>query len=148
MTVSKVAMDYSVEKIEKALLEYFVRNLQSLSDKKIKFIDIGVFPWHAKVEISFYESGDSAAIDDIAAWNLYDYGNMYEGGWDSGIEVAKDLEREWNIDNDILPFLFDFSSAITSPEVKSVINKYNLEQGFRVQILEPDSSDSENYCEW
>ncbi len=72
-------MDYSIEKIEKALLEYFEKNRQPLSDKKIKLIDIGVFPWHAKVEISFYESGDSAAIDDIAAWSLYDYANMYEG---------------------------------------------------------------------
>ncbi|WP_027710428.1 hypothetical protein [Zooshikella ganghwensis] len=141
-------MDYSIEKIEKALLEYFERNLQPLSDKKIKLIDIGVFPWHAKVEISFYVSGDSVAIDDIAAWSLYNYANMYEGGWDSGMEVAKDLEREWNKDNDILPFLFDFSSAVTSAEVRSVINKFNLESGFSIQILDPDSSDSENYCEW
>jgi len=141
-------MDYSIEKIEKALLEYFERNRQSLLDKKIKLIDIGVFPWHAKVEISFFESGGSAAIDDVAAWSLYDYANMYEGGWDSGIEVAKDLEREWKKDNDIFPFLFDFSSAVTSAEVREVINKYNLESGFGVQILDPDSSDSENYCEW
>ena len=141
-------MDYGIEKIEKALREYFERNWQLLSDKKIKLIDIGVFPWHAKVEISFYESGDSAAIDDIATWSLYDYANMYEGGWDSGMEVAKDLEREWNKDNDILPFLFDFSSAVTSAEVRNVINKFNLESNFSVQILDPDSSDSENYCEW
>ncbi len=64
------------------------------------------------------------------------------------MEVAKDLEREWNLDNDILPFLFDFSSAVTSTKVRNIINKFNLKSGFRVQILEPDSSDSENYCEW
>ncbi|WP_445363676.1 hypothetical protein ACJJIQ_03125 [Microbulbifer sp. ANSA003] len=141
-------MEYSIEKIEKALLEYFEINRQGLSDKKIKLIDIGVFPWHAKVEISFYESGDNAATDDIAAWGLYDYANMYEGGWDSGLEVAKDLESEWKKDNDILPFLFDFSSAVTSSEVRAVIQKLNLESGFYVQILDPDSSDFENYCEW
>ena len=141
-------MEYSIEKIEKALFEYFEKNRQILSDKKIKIIDIGIFPWHAKVEVSFYESGDSAAIDDIAAWDLYDFANMYEGGWDSGLEVAKDLEREWAKDNDILPFLFDFSSAVTSTDVRAVINKFNLDPDFYVQILDPDSNGSENYCEW
>ncbi len=61
------------KKIEKALLEYFRSNLERLSDKEIDLIDIGVFPWHSKIEVSFYESGDSASLDDIAAWKLYDF---------------------------------------------------------------------------
>ncbi|MDF4259688.1 hypothetical protein P7M41_25425 [Vibrio parahaemolyticus] len=66
-------MEYCIKKIEKALLEYFRSNLERLSDKEIDLIDIGVFPWHSKIEVSFYESGDSASLDDIAAWKLYDF---------------------------------------------------------------------------
>ncbi|WP_180914381.1 hypothetical protein [Vibrio parahaemolyticus] len=96
------------KKIEKALLEYFRSNLERLSDKEIDLIDIGVFPWHSKIEVSFYESGDSASLDDIAAWKLYDFSSMNEGHWNLGLDVAEDLSKEWDKSRDILPFLFDF----------------------------------------
>ncbi|MCO1336910.1 hypothetical protein MO867_21515 [Microbulbifer sp. OS29] len=141
-------MIYCIEKIENAFLEYFEKNVLDLLDRKIKLIDIGIFPWHSRVEISFYLSDEKSAIDDVAAWKLYDHGSMYEGGWDSGLAIAKDLEAEWKKDNDILPFIFDFSSAITSSKVRGSIKKYNLDEDFSLQILNPDSIDSKNYCEW
>ncbi|EGQ8512252.1 hypothetical protein P3594_07350 [Vibrio parahaemolyticus] len=145
---SEEKMEYCIKKIEKALLEYFRSNLERLSDKEIDLIDIGVFPWHSKIEVSFYESGDSASLDDIAAWELYDFSSMKEGHWNLGLDVAEDLSKEWDKSRDILPCLFDFSSAVTSDAVRAAIGEYKLSNNFCVQILDPDKPNSKNYCEW
>ena len=139
---------YSIEKIEKALIEYFSANIEKLKGEVIKTVDIGVFPWNSKVEISFYVVNDSAEFDDIAAWIYYDVSNMFEGGWESGKEVGEDLNKEWNCDKDILPFLFDMSSAVTAKSIRDILARYNIDNDFFVQILNPDNSDSKNYCEW
>lgn len=139
-------MEYCIEKIESILEKKLINAADDFGGRELKAIDIGVFPWHKKIELSFLFSEDSAEIDDIAAWPHYDYSKMNEGGWEDALDLANDIAEIWNEDKDAMPIFMDFGTAATSENVNKVINRFNLSPEFTVQVLDPDDSNSENFC--
>ncbi|PSU86453.1 hypothetical protein C0W35_22290 [Photobacterium kishitanii] len=139
-------MEYSIENIEQLLEEKLSEALSKFRGKELRIIDIGVFPWISEINISFLFSEDSEEEDDIAAWRYFDYSKIFEGGWDQAKELAMKMNEIWVEDNDPIPFLLDFNSAATSEKVTYVINQFKLAPDFRVQVLNPDDSNSENFC--
>lgn len=59
-------MKYCIEKIESLLAERLNEALSEFKSKELNIIDIGVFPWHSKIELSFLFSSDDVFEDDIA----------------------------------------------------------------------------------
>ena len=139
-------MEYSIESIEQLLAEKLSEALSEFREKEVRIIDIGVFPWHSEINVSFLFSEDSEEDDDIAAWPYFDYSKIFEGGWDQAKELAKKMNEIWLEDNDPTPFFLDFGSAATSEKVTKLIKQFKLAPDFRVQVLNPDDSNSENFC--
>ncbi len=55
------------------------------TDRKLKILDVGIFPWHGLIELStYYENDDTDGncyIDDIASWPAYNFSAQREGEW-------------------------------------------------------------------
>nr|WP_086939930.1 hypothetical protein [Thaumasiovibrio occultus] len=139
-------MNYSIESIEQLLAEKLLEALAEFGGKELRIIDIGVFPWHSEISISFLFAQDSSDVDDIAAWPHFDYSKIFEGGWDKAKVLAKEMNEIWRKDNDPIPFFLDFGSAATSEKVTNIINRFKLSPDFSVQVLNPDDPNSENFC--
>jgi hypothetical protein len=120
--------------------------LDEFGSRELKIIDIGVFPWHSKIEVSLLFTSEDAPVDDIAAWPNFDYSKMSEGGWKEAESIVREMNEEWEKDCDAMPFLMDFASAATSNKVNEVIKSFSLSDDFVLQILDPDDSDSDNFC--
>ena len=140
-------MDYCIEKIEAVLESKLLEISKTLGGKELSILDIGVFPWHTKLEFSFLFSHDDIEEDDIASWPHYDFTDMSEGQWEEGKEIARDINAIWEESFDAFPIFLDFASAATSEKVNNVLKKFNLAPDFKVQVLDSDNSDSPNYCE-
>lgn len=139
-------MEYCIETIEQLLEEKLSEALADFRDQELRIIDIGVFPWHSEISISFLFSEDSADEADIAAWPHFNYSRIFEGNWEKGRELGKIMNHMWLKDTDSIPFFLDFWSAATSERVSNTIKKFNLAQDFRVQVLDSDDANSENFC--
>ncbi len=61
-------MEYSRENIEQLLEGKLLEAVDNFGKKELRIIDVGVFPWHSEISVSFLFSEDSAEEDDIAAW--------------------------------------------------------------------------------
>lgn len=118
-------MKYCIKKIEGVLEKKILEAVNFFGDRELQMIDIGVFPWHKTIELSFLLSEDETEIDDVAAWPHYDHSKMSEGGWDDAIELANDIAEIWNQDRDAIPIFIDFATAATSEKVQRVVNQFN-----------------------
>lgn len=139
-------MEYGIENIEQLLEEKLLEALIEFKEKELRIIDVSVFPWHSEISISFLFAEDTSEEDDIADWPYFDYSKIFEGGWDQAKDLAKRMNEIWIQDNDPIQFFLDFGSAATSDKVSAIIKKFNLAPDFRVQVLNPDNSNSENFC--
>lgn len=154
-------MEYSVEAIESVLgpkLKQLAEELsarETVKDRALRIVDLGVFPWFQTIEISFLFEGDKivgmdeiAADDEIADWPFYDISGINEGRWPEAEPLAAEMAGDWNdSDNPVLtPFLQDFAKALQSPKLKQALSDLNLADDFTFQILNPDLDDSPNYC--
>jgi hypothetical protein len=139
-------MEYCIENIEIILEEKLKEALEEFKTKELRIIDVGVFPWHSEINLSFFFSNDTADEDDIAAWPNFNYSNIHEGGWDQAKEIATKMNGMWEKDCDAIPFFLDFGSAAISERITTIVNRFNLAKNFKIQVLDPDDSNSENYC--
>ena len=114
--------------------------------RPIRILDVGIFPWHTSIELSFLCDGDTADPEDTADWPLYNFSNIYEGKWDAAKLVCEAMNAEWNRSHDIVFILRVAAAAIDSTEVRQAIHHLPRSSDFRVRILDPDDSDSPNYC--
>lgn len=139
-------MDYCIEKIED-MLEHKLSQLASKYEaKELRVLDIGVFPWHGMIELSLLFEGDNAELDDVAAWPYYNCSNINEGGWDEAKELSLQMNNIWEKERDATPIFLDFASAALSEKVTSAVQKFRLSEDFIIQLLDPDDSESENFC--
>jgi len=154
-------MEYSVEAI-KSVLEPKLKQLseefshsEAVKGRKLRIVDLGVFPWFQTIEISFLFEGDQivgmdevAADDEIADWPFYDISGINEGRWPEAESLAAEMAGDWNdSDNpELIPFLQDFAKAAQSPELKQALSVLNLADDFTFQVLNPDLDNSPNYC--
>lgn len=93
-------MEYNRENIEQLLEGKLQQALSDFGEKELKIIDVGVFPWHSEISVSFLFSEDSAAEDDIAAWPHFDYSKIFAGDWEQARELAKRMNEKWATNND------------------------------------------------
>lgn len=154
-------MEYSIEAIASVLepklkqLADELSNSDAVNGRKLRIVDLGVFPWFQTIEISFLFEGDQivgmdevAADDEIADWPFYDISGINEGRWPEAEPLAAEMAGDWNdSDNpELIPFLQDFARAAQSPELKQALSALNLADDFTFQILNPDLDNSPNYC--
>lgn len=154
-------MKYTIQNIE-LILESKLKQLaeevchsEAVKGRKLRVVDVGVFPWFQTIEISFLFEGDKivgmdevAADDEIADWPFYDISGINEGRWPEAEPLAAEMAGDWNdSDNpELIPFLQDFAEAAQSPTLKQALSALKLADDFTFQILNPDLDNSPNYC--
>ena len=139
-------MDYCIETIEELLKDKLFEAVLHFGSKELKKVDIGVFPWHSTIELSLYFTENSADINDVASWPNFNFSKMSEGGWPEGKELAIIMNQEWEETTDAIPYFLDFGTAASSDKVKETLEMFNLANDFKIQVLNPDERNSENYC--
>ena len=131
--------------LEDILVKILTDAVSEFSTKEIKIIDIGIFPWHNYIELSFLFADDNCDSDDIASWKYYNYSQFNEGKWQEVETVIQELHKDWEKNNDIVTLLKKVAFVVKSNKVNEEIQKFNKASLFKVQILNPDDSNSPNY---
>lgn len=111
----------------------------------IRIFDIGLFPWHESIELSFLCEGDMAEEEDVADWPLYNVSNIQEGEWLEALPICRLLNTKWKEEANLAPMLEMFASALKSAQVQKAIGQLPLASTFKIQLLDPDDPDSPNY---
>ncbi|MGF1689599.1 hypothetical protein L4C36_23685 [Photobacterium japonica] len=136
-----------VGEIEKVLAIRLSQIFNDFDDRQLRAVDITVFPWYKKIEMSFLVSGDDASIEHVRAWEYFDYLGMSTGSWEDARVLANEVYVIWNQEKDPASIFNDFGRAATSQAVTKVLNRYNLSADFIMQVKDPDDRNSPNYCE-
>ena len=125
--------------------------------RPIRIFDVGVFPWHESLELSFFcegdeddekSGGDRAYEDDVASWPLYNFSAMEEGEWQSAEPICAVLSTQWESQEpNLVPMLQLVVQALKSEPVQQALSQLPQAADFRIQVLDPDDPESPNYYE-
>lgn len=83
------------QQFEKAIVAQIEK--MQIPAKMLKF-DVGVFPWHASIELSALFEGDESDncfVDDIASWPAYNFSEQYEGKWPAVISLVEVMGNDY-----------------------------------------------------
>ncbi len=116
-----------------------------LSLHPIRIFDVGIFPWHTSIELSFLCEGDAADEDDIAAWPHYNFSAINEGKWQSAKPICEQIEAQWNETLDVVPVLKMVANCLRFENVQDAISQLPRASDFQIQVLNSDDADSPNY---
>jgi len=125
-----------------------IKKLQKIQNdfknKSLKAIDIGVFPWFDSFEVSFLVEGDESLLDDIAAWEYYDYTGFNEGKWEELKPILKQIKQEYEKKDK--EYIFKkVANIFHTKELEDIINNYNKKESFIIQVLDSDEPSRRNY---
>jgi hypothetical protein len=132
--------------LEQALIKKLKQTANEFADRTFRVVDIGIFPWHSSIELSFLFEEDDDHIDDIAAWKYYDYSQMNEDSWPEAKVVAIDLNKIWSHGCHIDSILSAVARVMASKNISDILDGFKKTSDFRVQILDPDDANSRNYA--
>src|SRR5690242_14457357 len=86
------------EEIEDVLADKFDALTGEFSGRTIRRLDIGIFPWHASIEISVLLEDDRCDPKDIAAWPHHNVSDLAEGKWPQAVDLCKRMMKMWEAD--------------------------------------------------
>ncbi|MDP8033683.1 hypothetical protein QJU43_04155 [Pasteurella atlantica] len=138
-------MSYNLNNIEKVIANKLQEAVHIYKNRELKVLDIGIFPWHKSIEISLLFSDEKVDVDDIAAWENYNFSDIYEGKWQEAQIIGDEMYQVWEKECNVIPILEDFAEAVSSDTVTNIIKMFNLAPDFVVQLLNPDDSESKNF---
>lgn len=128
-----------------------------LSGQKMRILDLGCFPWHGYLELSFLTTHEPQmkGIRDKKActgnWRLYDFPHTFVSGWPQAIDLAKRMKRTYAAYAEPAAFAqscFEACArALRSKQVARALSDYRLTDDFELRVLDPDDSHSRNYCQ-
>jgi len=128
------------EKLTNAIL---IKLQQIDSAKELEVLDVGVFPWHATMELSAFYKGDEFE-DDIASWPYYDFSRQTEGLWPEVNELCRSMSERYNLDtSNKVSYFKAVAEVMGSTEVTELLKTKSLSEKFRIDVL--DSDTDENY---
>ena len=124
----------------------------SLSQETIRVFDLGCFPWHGYLELSFLTDDEprltdkSNALSCVADWKLYNFAPR----WARGHTLGKSMRACWHSAADKKAVADQYfracAAAVCSSEVSGALGAYRRSRDFVVRVVDPDDSESPNYC--
>jgi len=107
--------------------------------KKLKVLDVGIFPWDGFIELSAFYEGDEFE-DDIASWPNYNFSNQTEGLWPEANELCRSMSESYIQDASHAVVYFKAAAEIMSnSEITQFLKTKSLSENFRIDLLDPDT---------
>jgi hypothetical protein len=115
--------------------------------QELKRLDVGVFPWHASIELSLLFVDDDCDERDIASWRYYDASHASAGRWPETQHLLKQMGDFWLRDAKSSDRIFAaVGGAMSTPVVQVELNRFKLLSDVTVTLYDPDNRSSPNYC--
>lgn len=123
-----------------------------LKGSPVVAFDLGCFPWHGRIELSFLTAADLDAdpglIDrsEIASWPHYDFVGVTEP-WPVGKELGQQMADLYHDADDakddiravVEAFLRASAEAVATPEVTAALNELTRDPRFQIRVQHPDT---------
>lgn len=141
-----------VEMLAAAVADELGRWEARLASETMVIFDLGCYPWHGYLELSFLTANEPQlserlAEDNIAEWRLYNFAPQ----WPAGKPLAQRMKEHWSKDPNkagVSELYFSIcAEAMLSGRVSSALASYKLHPTFHVRVLNPDDRHSGNCCE-
>ncbi len=140
-------MDLWKRSLEVALSKKLLSESAAFRERKLLRLDVGVFPWHGWIELSFLFSDEQRSEQDIANWPHYNISGVQAGKWKEIEECRKLMAEEWRVDMTKLEhFLMSVADVFKTTAVSNAISMYRRDEDFAVTLFNPDNRKSRNYC--
>ena len=144
-------MDYDIDSIAEVVGSKLSLEANRFAGKTLRILNIGVFPWHQLVEVSFLFEGEEVDDLDVASWpNFSAFVRLPEmPKWTQGEELGIAMHQVWQEENDYSCILIDFGTAAHSPIIQQALRNYHLSEYFELRIFDQDERPPErNYYEF
>ncbi|MDR7269538.1 hypothetical protein J2X20_002167 [Pelomonas saccharophila] len=132
---------------------------QALRENRTRFgadtlraFDLGCFPWHGYLELSFLTTdepglrNDRSPFTSVADWRFYDF----VPGWPAARHIAAAMQREWLASKDrkaTADACFrECAQALRSETVGAALALYSRAPDFVLLVVNSDDPNSVNYC--
>jgi hypothetical protein len=124
-----------------------------LKDSPVVVFDLGCFPWHGRIELSFLTAADLDADaglfdrSEIASWPHYEFVGVTEP-WPVGKELGQQMAALYHdtddVEDDIRDmvvetFLQASAGAVATPEVTAALNELTRDPRFQIRVQHPDT---------
>ena len=125
----------------------------SLKGSPVVAFDLGCFPWHGRIELSFLTAADLDADpglfdrSEIASWPHYDFVGV-TGLWPDGKELGQQMADLYSDTDDVRDdirdrvvgaFLLASAEAVATPEVTAALNELTRDPRFQIWVQHPDT---------
>jgi hypothetical protein len=126
----------------------------NLSSENMRVFDLGCFPWHGYLELSFLtdnepQLNERSPLGVIGGWRLYNFVSK----WHATMGLGAQMQRDWELapSSDLKArvterYLKACAFAMLSTEVSSRLSHYRLAPDFQLRVVDPDDPNSRNYC--
>lgn len=128
-----------------------------LYSEQIRAFNLGCYPWHGYLELSFltdneYFGNRADAKYIIGDWRWYDFTSGWNYKWARAEELAEWMTKYYNDSEDGIKAADELfracAKAVTSPQVKAELQKYNLTEDFEISVFNGDEArPQKNYCD-
>ena len=127
------------EKLKAAIIDQLI----SLENSNpIKIIDLGIFPWHAYIELSACFEGEGSGnsfYEDVASWPHYNFTKIQEGQWPDAEELANVMLIDFENGKSTEIYFREAAKVMKSEEVQAVLSNMNLSSDFTINLKHPDN---------
>lgn len=122
-----------------------------LADETMLAFDVGCFPWHGNIELSFLTTseprlGMRPPFGSIAEWRLYNF----VPNWPRARDLTSAMKNDWTLSSDKKDVADRYfracAKAACSTVVSAVLSRYRRGTAFEVRVLDPDAPKGPNYC--
>jgi len=139
-------------RLARALAQELRAQHARLSDETMRLFDLGCFPWHGYLELSFLTDTDTAWSTrqpleaSVGDWRLYNFVPQWPLARDIAGEMKRHYEQAPSPREAALCYFQACAAAVCSEEVSEALSVYHRTPDFYVRVFDPDDYFSPNYC--
>ena len=110
-------------------------------------LDIGVFPWHGCIELSFQRDDESNLGGNIADWAHYNFSQFNEGQWLEAKALSEAMMKDWLDNHSVAEKYFQATGEVarSEPFIEFIATLFHGKM-VHVTVLNPDKLGSRNYA--
>ena len=117
------------------------------SNRPLKLLDVGVFPWHASIELSAFYVGDRSE-DDLASWPSYNFSHQEEGQWPEVESLCEVMNTEYIAGKMAAArvaatYFHATADVMKRSAIAAALKAKWLDADFQIMVLDPDDPETD-----